>query len=40
MLLTKCERGVGVSERGGWGCLGAGDKAEQLSVGAGIVPII
>ena len=39
-MVTKGERGAEVSERGGWGCLGAGDKAEQLSVGAGIVPII
>ncbi len=36
-MVTKGERGAGVSERGGWGGLGAGDKAAQLSVGAGKV---
>ena len=38
-MITKGERGAGGFERGGWGVLGAGDKAVQLSVEAGIVPI-
>ena len=33
-MITKGERGAEVSERGGW----AGDKAVEVSVGAGIVP--
>jgi hypothetical protein len=35
VLITKCERGVAISERG----IGAGDKAVGVSVGTGIVPI-
>ena len=39
VVITKGERGAVINERGVWGGLGAGDKAVQLSVEAGIVPI-